>query len=167
LDAECALLHNTFDARSIAKIVSVGIGLFSRKLNLSPIELTGIVGTGGHASAAADAPIIVYDDDTVGFCPGRFDRTALDTGRVFAVLAGHGQVEMSFVGNFLVIVVHIGMHEIDALRLFHFQDSDIVDLRIAGLIVLFHASINAFAATDAAGNIKTIAEEGFRKGLFG
>src|ERR1035441_1300536 len=56
------------------------------------------------------------------------------------------------------------MREIHAFFLFHLEDADPVDLRVARLVVLRHAGIHATAAADAAGNVQRIGEKDARYG---
>ena len=51
------------------------------------VDVSRIVGTGGQAVFAADAAVLVDDDDAVFPFPGRLDRTIDDTGRVIALIA--------------------------------------------------------------------------------
>ena len=158
LNTKSALLYDTFIAWPITEKMGVGIGFFCRQIGLSPIELSGVVRASSHASAAADTPIIIHDDDAVRFGPGRTDRTTLDTGGIFTLLTGYGKIIMPFMRDLFVIVIHVGVYKIDAFLFFHFEDLDVVDLRVTGLIVFVHTTVNTFAATDTSGDIEAVSE---------
>jgi len=158
LNTKSALLHDAFIAWPVAEKMGVRIGIFGRQIRLSPIELAGPIRASCHASAASDTPVIVHDDDAIRFDPGRTNRATFDTGGIFALLTGHRKIKMSFVRDLFVIVIHVGVYKIDALLFFHFEDLDVVDLRITGLIVLLHTSVYTLAATDTSGDIEAVAE---------
>ena len=67
-------------------------------------------------------------------------------------------VEMAFLGNLGGIVVGVGVREVDALLLFHREHADPVELRVARLIVLLDAGVDAAPAADAAGDVERIGE---------
>src|SRR6266545_1139524 len=101
---------------------------------LGPVEVAGAVGAGGHAVAAADAPVVVDDHDAVLLGPGGAGGADLGAGRVLALLAAHGDVEVAVFGNFGGVVVGVGVGEVHALFLFHGEDADPVDLGVARLV---------------------------------
>jgi hypothetical protein len=147
--------------------VSFGISVFGRKSGFSPVEMSGSVGTGGHTAAAADAPVVVDNDNSVRIGECGANRTAFNTRRIFALLAGHGEVKMAFMGNLIMVVVEIGMSEVDTSFLFHLQDLDPEDLGVSGLIVLCLAGIDTFSTSNTSGKIEAIAEQGIWDSFFG
>src|ERR1017187_1981822 len=150
LDAEGALFNHAFRPRPVAQIVRVGIDLVLRNGGLGPVEVARAVRARGHAVAAADAPVVVDDHDAVFLRPGGAGGADLGARRILALLAAHGDIEVALLGDLGGIVVGVGMREIHALFLFHLEDADPVDLRVARLVVLRHAAIHATAAADAA-----------------
>ena len=58
-----------------------------------PIEFTRVVRAGHLAIAAADAPVVVHDDQAVVAMVGSFDRAHLDARGILAVQAGAAEVE--------------------------------------------------------------------------
>ena len=53
-------------------------------------------------------------------------------------------------------VVVVAFLHVEGAVVGHLEHSDILDFRIAGLVVLRHAGMNAFAAADAAGQIEGV-----------
>src|SRR5574337_1899357 len=118
------------------------------------------IGAGCHAVPAADAPIIVDDDDAVRLFPGGLGGTSPDTGGVLALLALDGHVEIILFRDQLRIIVLFRFFEVDPLlALLEAQHADPVYLRVLGLVVLFDARIHASSAADAAGQIEAVPEE--------
>lgn len=81
-----------------------GVDFFLGNFGFGPVEAAGVVGAGGLAVAAPDAPVVVDDDDAVFLFPGGFDRTDVDAGWIFALLALDGHVEFVGLGNGVVVV---------------------------------------------------------------
>jgi hypothetical protein len=158
VDAEGALLHDSLGSRSVAEVVGVGLDLLGRDSRVRPVEVARPVGAGGHAAAAADAPVVVDDRDAVRLLPGRLHRTDLDAGWVAALLAGHGHVEGLLLRYQLRLVVGVRFGQVDAGLLLHPQHPDPVDLRVAGLVVLVDTGVDAAPAADAARDVETVAE---------
>ncbi len=142
----------------------LGLISFSGMVGCGPVEVARAVGAGGHAVAAADAPVVIDHHDAVLLRPGGAGGADLGAGRILALLAGHRDVEVAFLGNLGGMVVGVGVREIHALFLLHREDADPVDLRIARLVVLVHAGIDAAAAADAARDIQRIGEMHARDG---
>ncbi len=87
--AEVALLHDTFGARR-----EVWIDLRNKRPRVAEIHASCSVRAGGHAKPATDAAVIIHHDDAVG-PPERGLRGAdPDAGRIFAVIAHHGNLEL-------------------------------------------------------------------------
>jgi len=57
---------------------------------------------------------------------------------------------VAFFGDLGRVVIGVGVSEVDALFLLHREDANPVDLRVARLVVLGDAGIDAAAAADAA-----------------
>jgi hypothetical protein len=133
--------------------MSIGIDIFSRQLDFSPIEIARSIGTSGHAAAATDTPIVIDDDNAIRLGPGSSDRAAFHTNGISALLALDWEVKMPFIRYFLIVVVDVGVYEIYALLFFHFQDFNPEHLGISGLVVLLHTSVDTFAAADASRDI--------------
>lgn len=111
---------------------------------------------GGHAIAATDTPVRINNSDSIGFLPGGLNGTDLDTGRVLALLAGDRHIKKAVFGHQGRIVKGGGIHDIHAILLFHPQDPDPMDLRVARLIVFSHAGIHTAATTYTAREIESI-----------
>ena len=126
---------------------------------LGPVEVARAVGAGRHAAAAADAPVVVDHHDPVRLGPGGAGRTGLDARGVAALLAGDRHVEMALLRDLGRVVVGVGVAEVDALLLLHLQHADPVQLRVARLVVLLDAGVDAAPAADAAGQVERVGEE--------
>ena len=74
-------------------------------LRRAPVEAAREIRARHDAEPAADAPAVVDHDDAIGLLPRRADRTRLHAGRVVALVALHGQVELALRGDLLVVVV--------------------------------------------------------------
>ena len=72
-------------------------------------------------------------------------------GGLLALLALHRHVELALLGHRLRVVVGVGVLTSTPFVLVHLQHPDPLDLRIAGLVVLLDAGVDAAAAADAAG----------------
>ncbi len=153
-----ALLDDALRPRSVAQDVRVGIDLVLRNRWLGPVEVARPVGAGGHAVAAADAPVVVDHDDAVGLLPGGADRAHLGARRVVALLAGDGEVEVALARHLVGLVVGVGVLEIDAVALAHLEHADVVHLGIARQVVLVDAGVDAPAAADAASDVERVGE---------
>ena len=68
----------------------IGIQHFDKLFRIAPIEAPAAVRTGGHTETAANAAVIIHDDDAVLVPEGRLGRTGAHTGRVVAVVAEDG-----------------------------------------------------------------------------
>src|SRR5207249_3888051 len=112
----------------------------------------------GHAAAAAHAAVIIDYHDAIGLLPRGLDGAHLGAGRVAAMVALHGHVEMALARHRLGVVIEIGVAGVDAVLLVHLHDPDPVDLGIARLVVLFHACVDTATATDAAGEVEAVSE---------
>src|ERR1035438_4643213 len=156
LDAEGTLFDDALGARAVAQVVSIGIEFLVGNGWLGPVEMPRSIGASRHAVTAADAPVVIDHHDAVALDPGGAGGAYLGAGRVLAMLAPDGHVEMSLFGNLGGVVVCVGVREIDALILFHRHHANPLDLRIARLIVLGDAGIHATPATDAARDIQGI-----------
>ena len=122
---------------------------------LGEIETPRPIGAGGLAIAAADAPVVIDHRDAVRLLPGGVHRADLDAGRVLALLALHRHVEKALLRHRLGIVIVVGLLHVErAVR--QPQHADVLDLRIARLVVLRDAGVDAFAAADAAGQVQAI-----------
>ena len=110
---------------------------------------------GRFAIAAANAPIVIHHGDPVGFLPRRMNRANFDARRVLALLALHRHVEVTLFRH--------GIRRIKVVRLVNVQravrqpeHADVLDFGIARLVVLRHARVDAFAASDAPGQVQAI-----------
>jgi hypothetical protein len=161
MDAKRALLDDPVRARPVAEYVRVRIDLVFGNLRLAPVEVARPVGTRGDAVPATDAPVVVDDDDPVGLLPGRLRRAGRDAGRILALLAGDGQIELVLGGHLVVVVEGVPLVEIDrpdgVLPLI-LEDADPVDLRVPRLVVLLDARVHAAPAADAARDVESVPE---------
>mgnify|MGYP006207696207 CR=1 FL=1 len=89
VQAEGALLHYPLRADAIGEIALVGVDLLGGNLGGLPVEAARVIGTGRLAVAAANAPVVVDDDDPILLTPRRFDGTCFDARRVVAPVADH------------------------------------------------------------------------------
>src|SRR5579862_221724 len=158
LDAERAFFDDAFFARAVAEVFGFGVHLVGGNAGVGPIEVARAVGAGGHAAAAADAPIVVDDHDAVFFLPRRADGTDFAAGWIGTVLTGDGEIEFAGLRHGFGVVVGVGVMKIDALLFVHLKDSDPMDLRVARLVVLFDAAIHAAPTADAAGDVQRVGE---------
>src|SRR5512143_537170 len=163
LDAEGALLHDSLITRPVAQVVRLRIDLLRLSVRLRPVKMASTVGTGGHAVPAADAPVIIDDDDAVRLLPGGLRRAGANAGRIFALLTLNGHIKVIGFGNQGRIVILVRLLEVDPLLpLLETEHRYPVYLRVLGLVILIHAGIFAPSATDAAREVETVAEENAR-----
>src|SRR5690606_7862147 len=91
LVAEGAFLHDAARATRNLRLAPLRHGRV-RFGEGFPVEAAR-TGRAGHlAIATADAAVVVHHHNTVRPVVGRLDRADVDTGRIFAVHAGNGQV---------------------------------------------------------------------------
>src|SRR5581483_8504101 len=110
-----ALLDDALRARPVAEEMLDRVDLVGAEARLPPVEAARAVGARRHAAATADAPVGVDRHDAVGLLPGRLDRARLDAGRVLALLAGDGEVELVR-ARLVLLVVGVAVLEVDGLR---------------------------------------------------
>ena len=65
----------------------IGIQHFDKLFRIAPIEAPAAVRTGGHTETAANAAVIIHDDDTVFIAKGRLGRASPHAGRAVAMIA--------------------------------------------------------------------------------
>ena len=159
LRAHVALLGDAARPRAVTEVVGYGIDLGRRNLRLGPVEVTRPVGTGRHAVAAADAPVVVDDDDPIGLLPGGLHRACLDAGRVLALHALDRHVELAFDRDRGGVVVVLGGLQVHR-PLVHLQHADVPHLRVTSLIVLLDAPGDAVPVALALGDVQRVAEQG-------
>ena len=157
LDAEVAFLHHALAARTIAEIGHLRVEPLLRNLRLRQVESPRPIRTGGFAIAAADAPVVINHRDAVRFLPGGVDGTDLHARRVLALLALHRHVEETLLRHLLRIVIVLGLLDVER-TVRHFQHADVLNLRVARLVVFRDAGVDAFAAADAAREVQAINE---------
>src|SRR6516162_86858 len=63
LNAEGALLHYALRARAVAQVMGIRVELACRQAGLGPVEMAGAIWARGHAVTAADAPVVIDDND--------------------------------------------------------------------------------------------------------
>ena len=68
-----------------------------------------------------------------------------------------GHVEVALLGHLVGLVVRVGVREVDALLLLHREHADPVHLRVARLVVLLDARVDAAPAADAARDVERVA----------
>src|SRR5512139_2126135 len=117
LDAERALLHDALRPRPVPQVVLHRVQLLGRELRLRPVHVARAVRARRHAAAAADAPIVVDDDDAVRLLPRRLRRADLHARWVAALLALHREVELAGARHRVGLVVQLGVGEVDAVLL--------------------------------------------------
>ena len=127
-------------------------------LGRRPVEAAREVRARHDAEAAADAPAVVDDDDAVGLLPGGAHGAGADAGRVVALVALHGQVELALGGHLLVgPVVRRRLAEVEGAGL-HLEDADVPHLRIVGQVVLAGAGLDAAPAAVANREVQRVGE---------
>ena len=87
LGAEIALFH---DAPGPSREVLVEV--LDVLLGVAPVEAAAAVGAGGHAEPAADAAVVVHDDDPFLVAEGGLGRADTHAGRIVAVVAEDWQL---------------------------------------------------------------------------
>ncbi len=130
MNTKGAFFHSTFHSGSVAEVVDGRIDLLLGKVWLCPIENPPFVRTGGNAIPAADAPVVIHDDDPVRFLPGRMDRTNFYAGRILTVLALNGKINESLFRDQVGIVIVLRIFEIDEIPSLEPEDPDPLKLRI-------------------------------------
>ena len=156
VQAEGAFLHHALRTDAVAEVALVWINLCGGDLRLLPVEAAGVIRTRGLAVAAADAPVVIHDDDSVFFLPGGLDRADIDAGRMLALLALHGHVVFVRLRDGMVVVDVAFLEVHRAFR--HLKDADVALVRGAVMIVLQMACLGAFAAAVADGKIERVAK---------
>src|SRR5262249_46072350 len=157
LDAERALLDHATLPQAIAEIVLVWVHLVGGHHGLAPVEAARVVGAGGDAVAAADAPVVVHHHDAVRLHPRRLHRADVHARRVLAVEALRADVEVAGRGH-LVGKVVLGVAEVD-LPLLVLVDANILDGGLPVLIVLLHAAADAVHVAAALRDVEGVAIE--------
>ena len=148
LDAERAFFHHVFHPRSVSQIMDLRIHFLRRHGRLRPVEDPPLVGAGGDAVPAADAPVVIHDHDAVRFLPGGLHRTDLHAGGIFALLALNGHVQEPRFGDGFGIVVMLRILQVDQASLLQPDHPYPVQLRVdAGLVVFLHAGRTRTAGT--------------------
>jgi hypothetical protein len=90
------------------------------------------------------------------------DRTDFHAGGILTLLALNRKIDISFLRYDVRIVVMFRVFKIDQISPFQPEDSDPMELRvIAGVVVFFHAGVDAPSAAYASGKLKAIAPKGF------
>src|SRR5262249_17014590 len=101
LNAERALLHDAALPQAVAEIVLVRVHLVGGHHGLAPVEAARVVGAGGDAVAAADAPVVVHHHDAVRLHPRGLHRADVHARRPLAVGALRADVEVAGRGHLL------------------------------------------------------------------
>src|SRR3974390_1860961 len=158
LNAEGALLHYALRAWAVAQVMGIRVELARWQAWFGPIEMARAIRARGHAVAAADAPVVIDDNDSVFLRPRRTGRAHLGARGVLTLLTAHRDVEMAFFRNLRGMVISVCMREVHALVLLHGEHANPLDLRVARLVVLRHAGIDAAPTADAARDIQGISE---------
>ena len=141
------------------------VQLLPRNVRFAPIEDPSFIGAGCDAISTTDAPVIVYDDDSIRLLPGGMDRTDLYTGRILTLLALNGKIDIPFLRNRVRIVVMFRVFEINQISSLQLEDPDPMKLTfVAGLIILLDTGIHASPAADASGKLKAVTPEGILLG---
>jgi hypothetical protein len=85
---------------------------------------------------------------------------------VVALLARDREIEVPFSRHLVGLVVRGRVLEVDAVTLLHLEHGDVLELGVAGLVILLHAGMDAAAATDAATDVERVREHHtFDRGL--
>jgi hypothetical protein len=135
---------------------------------LCPVEDPSLIRAGRDAVPAADAPVVVYHHQSVGFLPGGMDRAYLNTGRILTLLALDGQIDEPFFWDQVRIIIMLGVFEVDQISSLQPENPDPLKLGfISRLIVFFHTRINTSPASDTPGKLETIAPKGIGQGFLG
>lgn len=142
-----ALLHDALGTDAVGKVALNGSDFLLGDFWLGPIEATSVVGAGGFAVAAADAPIIIYGDDAVLFFPSGFYRTDVYARWVVALLALHRHVEGVGFRN-RAFVVDLAVLDIERAFL-HLQHANVGVAGFAVVVVLHVTGLGALAAAHA------------------
>jgi hypothetical protein len=130
LDTKSAFFHGAFHSGSVSEIVDRGIDLFFWNVWLRPVEDPPLVGTGGNAVPATDAPVVVDHDDAIRFLPGGMDRTYFHTGRLLTLLTLDGKIDESLFRNQVRMIVMFRVFEVDQVSPFESENPDPLKLRI-------------------------------------
>src|SRR5690349_1831637 len=77
MQTERALLDDALRANAVREVALRRVDVLRGDLGLLPIEATRVIRTRGLAVAAADAPVVVDDDDPVLLLPRRLHRADL------------------------------------------------------------------------------------------
>jgi hypothetical protein len=168
LDTKGALIDGTLHSGSVSKIVDRGVDLLFRNVWLRPVEDSPLIGAGCNAVPAADAPVVINDNDTVRFLPGGMNRTYFYTGRLLTLLALNGKIDKSLFRNEVRAVVMLGVLKVDQISSFESENPNPLKLRImARVIVLFHTGINASPTANASGQLQAVCPKSVGNGLLG
>ena len=87
VQTEGAFFHHTLRADTVTEVTLLRVDFFFGDFRFGPIETTSVVWTGGFAVTAANAPVVVDNDDAVGLFPSSLDRTNVDARWILALLA--------------------------------------------------------------------------------
>src|SRR5208283_5638511 len=158
LDAEMALLHHPLAPGPVAQVGHVEVELLLRDRGGGEVEAPREIGAGRLAVAAADAPVVVDHRYAVRLLPGRLHRADLHAGRVLALVALDRHVEDARLRHRLRRIVVVPLVHVEGAVVGHLQHADVLDLRVAGLVVLRYAGVDALAAADAAGQVEGVDE---------
>jgi hypothetical protein len=145
-----------------------GIDLFFWNVWLRPVKDSPLIGAGCNAVPATNAPIIINHDDTIRLLPGGVDRTYLHTGRLLTLLALNGKIDESFLRNQVRVIVMFRVFKVDQVSSLESENPDPLKLRImAGLVILFHAGIDASSAPNTSGKLQAVCPIGVGNRLLG
>src|SRR5262249_32365224 len=120
-------------------------------------EAARVVGAGGDAVAAADAPVVVHHHDAVGLHPGGLHRADVHARRGLAGEALRPDIEGAGGGAPGEEVV-LGVAEVD-LPLLVLVDADVLNSRFPILIILLHAAADAVHVAAALRDVEGVAVE--------
>jgi len=157
LNTEGALIDSTFHPGSVPEVMDGGIDLLFWNVWIGPIEDSPLVGTGGDAVSASDAPVIINDHDPIGFLPCGVDRADLDAGGVLTLLALHRKIKEPRLRNKVRIVEMFGVFKVNQVSPLEPENTNPLELGVmARVVVFFHTRVNAPPAADAAREFKTV-----------
>jgi hypothetical protein len=166
LDTEGALVHSTLHPGAVSQVMDRRIYLFLWDVRLCPVEDSPFIRARCNAVPASNTPIVIHDDDTVWFLPGGVDRADFYAGRLLTLLTLNGKIDESLLGNDFGVIVMVRVFEIDQVPSLEPENPDPLELRVmAGIIIFFHASIDASAAANTPGKLEAVSPKGIRNSL--
>ena len=135
----------------------VWVNLFLRHLRLAPVESSCPVRTCGVTITAADAPVIINNNNAIRLFPGCHDGTHFCAGRIFTLKTLCPHIKMPLRWDFVKIITVSSFKPHAAF--FIFKNFDVLHFGFAVLIVFFHTGIHAVHISPAFGNVERIPKE--------